>query len=63
MRYLNEGGSPVYVVYEPKDFEDPVVGYTAIQYWMNDIGEDFLTIMDIISILVTSFVFSLSAKK
>lgn len=41
MRYLNEGGSPVYIVYEPEDFEDPVVGYTAIQYWMNDIGEDF----------------------
>ena len=42
MRYLNEGRSPVYIVYEPEDFEDPVVGYTAIQYWMNDIGEDFL---------------------
>ena len=41
MRYLNEGRSPVYIVYEPEDFEDPVVGYTAIQYWMNDIGEDF----------------------
>lgn len=41
MRYLNEGGSPVYIIYEPEDFADPVVGYTAIQYWMNDIGEDF----------------------
>lgn len=41
MRYLNEGNSPVYIVYEPEDFEDPVVGYTAIQYWMNDVGEDF----------------------
>lgn len=30
MRYLNEGGSPVYIIYEPEDFEDPVVGYTAI---------------------------------
>lgn len=41
MRYLNEGGSPVYIVYEPEDFEDPVVCYTAIQYWMSDVGEDF----------------------
>lgn len=30
MRYLNEGRSPVYIIYEPEDFEDPVVGYTAI---------------------------------
>lgn len=41
MRYLNEGRSPVYIIYEPEDFADPVVCYTAIQYWMSDIGEDF----------------------
>lgn len=42
MFHLSENGEKNrYVVYEPEDFSDPVVGYTAIQYWMSEVGEDF----------------------
>lgn len=35
------------IIYEPEDFESPVVCYIAMQFWMQETGEDFFDQMQL----------------